>query len=113
MQLHQRGVDLLVDVMDAADHVEKFSHDDVRRILKEVADVLGELLKRDIPEEHRPPDQPEQAGIVSRTKGEIDDALAIVAETYKIAQSNAFDAAIEARLIEIEKRLRRLKESLG
>ena len=49
MQLHQRGVDLLLNVMDAADHVEKLSHDDVRRILKEVADVLGELLKRDVP----------------------------------------------------------------
>jgi hypothetical protein len=52
MQLHQRGVDLLLDVMDAADHAEKLSHDEVRRLLKEVADVLGELLKRDVPVKH-------------------------------------------------------------
>ncbi|MGN6773196.1 MAG: hypothetical protein ACTHJQ_25630 [Rhizobiaceae bacterium] len=50
MQLHQRGVDLLLDVMDAAEHVDKLSHDEMRRLLKEVADVLGELLKRDVPE---------------------------------------------------------------
>jgi hypothetical protein len=48
-QLHQRGVDLLLNVMDAAEHVEKLSHDDMRRILEEVAEVLGELLKRDVP----------------------------------------------------------------
>ena len=48
-QLHQRGVDLLLNVMDAAEHVEKLSHDDMRRILKETAEVLGGLLKRDIP----------------------------------------------------------------
>jgi len=48
-QLHQRGVDLLLNVMDAAEHVEKLSHDDMRRILKETAEVLGALLKRDIP----------------------------------------------------------------
>jgi len=50
-QLHQRGVDLLLNVMDAAEHVEKLSHDDMRRILKEVAEVLGPLLKRDVPRE--------------------------------------------------------------
>jgi hypothetical protein len=48
MQLHQRGVDLLLNVMDAAEHVEKLSHDEMHRILEEVAEVLGELLKRDI-----------------------------------------------------------------
>jgi hypothetical protein len=48
-QLHQRGVDLLLNVMDAAEHVEKLSHDDMRQILEEVAKVLGELLKRDVP----------------------------------------------------------------
>jgi hypothetical protein len=48
-QAYQRGVDLLLNVMDAAEHVEKLSHDDMRRILKEVAEVLGELLNRDIP----------------------------------------------------------------
>ena len=43
MQLRQRGVDLLLDVMDAAEHVEKLTHHDVRRLLTEVAEVLGEL----------------------------------------------------------------------
>ena len=55
-QLHQRGVDLLLNVMDAAEHVEKLTHDDTRRILKEVADVLGELLKRDMSPERRADD---------------------------------------------------------
>jgi len=55
-QLHQRGVDLLLNVMDAAEHVEKLTHDDTRRILKEVADVLGELLKRDMSAERRADD---------------------------------------------------------
>jgi hypothetical protein len=48
-QLHQRGVDLLLNVMDAAEHVEELSPEDVRRMLKEVAEVLGDLLKRDVP----------------------------------------------------------------
>jgi len=52
-QPYQRGVDLLLNVMDAAEHVEKLSHDDMRRILKEVAEVLGELLKREIPADQR------------------------------------------------------------
>jgi uncharacterized protein (UPF0335 family) len=50
--------------------------------------------------------------LVRRTKGELDDVLAIVSEIYKAAQSNAFDAEIEARLVEIKNRLRHLKESL-
>jgi hypothetical protein len=33
-QLHQRGVDLLVDVLDTVDHIETFTHDDIRRLLK-------------------------------------------------------------------------------
>jgi hypothetical protein len=50
--------------------------------------------------------------LVRRTKGELDDVLAIVSEIYKAAQSNAFDAEIDARLVEIKNRLRHLKESL-
>jgi len=49
MKLHQRGVDLLVDVMDAADHVESLTTDEVRNLLRETIYVLGELLKRDVP----------------------------------------------------------------
>ncbi|BCH22685.1 hypothetical protein MesoLjLc_24200 [Mesorhizobium sp. L-8-10] len=47
MQLHQRGVDLLVDVMDAADHVEQLTHDEIRRLLKEIIEVMSLMLERD------------------------------------------------------------------
>jgi len=47
MQLHQKGVDLLVNVMDAADHVEQLSHDEIRLLLREVAEVMGQILERD------------------------------------------------------------------
>ncbi len=47
MQVHQRGVDLLVDVMDAVDHIEQLTHDEIRRLLKEVADVMSLILERD------------------------------------------------------------------
>ncbi|MBN9244246.1 MAG: hypothetical protein J0I98_15770 [Mesorhizobium sp.] len=49
MKLHQRGVDLLVDIMDAADHAETLTADDMRLLLREMTYVLGELLKRDVP----------------------------------------------------------------
>jgi hypothetical protein len=49
MQLHQRGVDLLTTVMDAADHIDKLSQEEVRSLLAEVVEVLGDLLKRDVP----------------------------------------------------------------
>jgi len=49
MKLHQRGVDLLVNIMDAADHAETLTSDDMRSLLRETAHVLGELLKRDMP----------------------------------------------------------------
>jgi hypothetical protein len=42
-----RGVDLLVNVLDAADHVEQLTHDEVRRLLNEVAAILCPLLQRD------------------------------------------------------------------
>lgn len=47
MQRHQRGVDLLVNVLEAADHVEVLTHDDIRRLLDEVAAVLCPILQRD------------------------------------------------------------------
>lgn len=50
-QLHQRGVDLLLTVLDAAEHAEKLTTEDIRTLLTEVAEVLGELLKRDVPVE--------------------------------------------------------------
>ncbi len=47
MQLHQRGVDLLLKVMDAADHVEQLDANHTQALLKEVAEVLGAILERD------------------------------------------------------------------
>lgn len=53
MQFHQRGVDLLVTIMDAIDHQDKLEPSDLDWLLRETADVLGELLKRDVPIERR------------------------------------------------------------
>jgi hypothetical protein len=47
MELHQRGVDLLLNVMDSADHVEQLSPNDMRRLLTEVAQVVSLILERD------------------------------------------------------------------
>ena len=47
MPVHQRGVDLLVTVMDAADHTDQMSPEDIRRLLEEVAEVMSLMLERD------------------------------------------------------------------
>lgn len=41
MLLHQRGVDLLLKVMDAADHVEKLDTNQTQALLKESGGGLG------------------------------------------------------------------------
>jgi hypothetical protein len=48
-ELHARGVVLVVELLDAADHIGRLKPEDVAELLRETADVLGELLKRDIP----------------------------------------------------------------
>lgn len=48
-RLHQRGVDLLLDVQGALDHVEKLSAKDIRNLLNEMEIVLRDLLARDVP----------------------------------------------------------------
>jgi hypothetical protein len=48
-ELHARGVALVVELLEAADHIDRFKPDDVAALLRETAEVLGELLKRDIP----------------------------------------------------------------
>ena len=50
-QLHAHGVELVVDLLDAADHVDKMSLEEIRSLLREAAIVLGDLLKRDKPDE--------------------------------------------------------------
>jgi hypothetical protein len=59
MQLHQRGLDLLLNVQDATDHVDTLSKEDVRRLLQEVNVVLSQMLERDIPVSGVPDGQPE------------------------------------------------------
>ena len=49
MHLHQRGIDLLVNVQDAADHMDSLTREDIRQILDETSAVLGRLLERDVP----------------------------------------------------------------
>ena len=47
MELPQRGVDLLVNVLDASEHIDQLTRDDIRRLLREVAEVLSQILERD------------------------------------------------------------------
>lgn len=49
MRLHQRGVDLLVDLMDAEQHFDQTSPDELRRLIREAVVVFGQLLARDNP----------------------------------------------------------------
>ncbi|MEO4001858.1 hypothetical protein [Mesorhizobium sp. CAU 1732] len=51
MQLHNRGVELVVELLDAADHVEVVDHAELRKLLREAAQVMGDLLARDHPDE--------------------------------------------------------------
>ena len=51
-ELHAQGVELVVNLLDAADHVDNMDRDEIRRLLRDAADVLGELLRRDKPERH-------------------------------------------------------------
>jgi hypothetical protein len=51
MRLHQRGVDLLVDLMDAEDHFDSVTRDELHLLVREAVVVFGQLLERDIPDE--------------------------------------------------------------
>jgi hypothetical protein len=51
MKLHSRGVELVVDLLDAADQVESLKPQEIRQLLSEAAEVLGDLLARDHPNE--------------------------------------------------------------
>jgi hypothetical protein len=48
-ELHARGVELVVELLDAADHIDRLKRHEVAALLRETAKVLGDLLKRDIP----------------------------------------------------------------
>ena len=49
--LHAHGVELVVNLLDAADHVENLSREEIRALLREAAVVIGDLLKRDKPDQ--------------------------------------------------------------
>lgn len=49
MQLHSRGVELVIELQDAADRADQVRPEEIRKLLLETASVLGDLLKRDIP----------------------------------------------------------------
>jgi len=48
-QLHARGVELVIELMDASEHLESLPTDHVKKLLRETSFVLGQLLVRDIP----------------------------------------------------------------
>lgn len=50
-QLHQRGVDLLLNLMDAEEHLEALTRDELRHLIGEAVVVFGQLLDRDMPAE--------------------------------------------------------------
>lgn len=47
MQLHQRGVDLLVNVLDSIDRIDQLTAAETRALLQEVAEVMSLILERD------------------------------------------------------------------
>jgi hypothetical protein len=51
MQLHQRGVDLLVNLMDADQHFDSITPEEIHQLIREAVVVFGQLLDRDIPDQ--------------------------------------------------------------
>lgn len=49
MKLHQRGIDLLLNLQDALEHPDKLAPKDIRDLLAEAEVVLRDLLARDVP----------------------------------------------------------------
>ena len=54
-QLHMRGVELVLELLDAAEHVHQMTPGEIQLLLKDTAQVLGDLLARDIRDEDREP----------------------------------------------------------
>ena len=57
-ELHARGVELVVELLDAADQVHNLEPDDLASLLRETATVLGDLLRRNIPPAYGRVEQP-------------------------------------------------------
>jgi hypothetical protein len=50
---HVRGVELVVELLDAAEHIDRLPTVELKALLEETAMILGELLKRDVPPQQR------------------------------------------------------------
>ena len=53
MQLHIRAVELVVELMEAAEGVDRMEPRELSKLLRDTADVLGDLLERDVPPQER------------------------------------------------------------
>jgi hypothetical protein len=54
MRLHQRGLELVVELLEAAERLDTLSLQEHRALLQEAAEIMGDLLARDVP--HAEPD---------------------------------------------------------
>ena len=50
---HARGVELVVELLDAAEQIDQIPAAELKALLEETAMILGELLKRDVIPEQR------------------------------------------------------------
>lgn len=50
MRYHVRGLDLVVELSEAAEHVEQLTLSELRTLLRDAALVLGELLASTAPQ---------------------------------------------------------------
>lgn len=50
MRLHQRGLELVVELLEAAEHLDRIGPLEHRELLLEAAQVMGDLLARDVPQ---------------------------------------------------------------
>lgn len=49
MRIHARGLELVVELLEAAEHLEQLTAQEHRTLLQEAAQVMGDLLARDVP----------------------------------------------------------------
>jgi hypothetical protein len=49
MRLHQRGLELVVELLEAAEQLDRIGPLEHRALLQEAARVIGDLLARDVP----------------------------------------------------------------
>lgn len=50
MEFHARGLDLVVELAEAAEHVERLASEEVRKLLLDAARVIGEMLASTAPQ---------------------------------------------------------------